>query len=410
MGKSITCRICGNKDLKQFLSLGTTPLANSFLKKEELDEKEEKYPLNLVFCDKCKLVTLSHVVDAEKMFSNYVYVTSTTKTFRDHFTKMGMDLAEEFGLDDGSLAVDIGSNDGVLLSGFKSKGVKVVGVEPAANIAKIAELNGVPTINDFFGSSSVLKIVGKHGKADVVTATNVFAHINDIKTVLKNVKYLLKEDGVFVIEIQYFMDTIKTMNFDNVYHEHLSYFTLTSLKNLFEMNGMNIFKVEHVDTHGGSLRVFIQKNGGFREPDSSVKEFLVNEEKMGVDDFKMYESFGKKVYDAKEVLVNHIKTMTRQGKKIAAYGAPAKGNTLLNFCGIGNDAISYVVEDNPLKVGLYTPGTRIPVVSSEALDKEKPDVVLILAWNFAKEIMEKNKKHKERGVQFIVPLPEPRIV
>lgn len=381
------------------------PLANSFLKEEELGKKEERFPLEVCFCDTCKLAQLSYVVPPEKMFKKYVYVSSTTNTFKVHFAKMAEYVSNAFALNKKSLVVDIGSNDGLLLKGFQLMGANTIGVEPATNIAMIAEQNGVETINDFFNESVVKRIIAKSGNADVVTAANVFAHIGNIDNVASNVKLLLKKDGVFVIEIQYLVDMIEKMTFDNIYHEHLSYFTLTSLINFFTRHGMVVFDVQRVDTHGGSLRVFIKKSSGRFEVDKAVNEALEYEKKLGVDDFELYRQFADKVYEIKEKLRLCIADIKSKGNRIAAYGAPAKANTLLNFCQIGAQHLDYIVEDNPLKIGLYAPGVHIPVVSPKVLDENMPDYILILAWNFAKEILKKTEKYADKGVKFIIPLP-----
>ncbi|MBI4438996.1 class I SAM-dependent methyltransferase [Candidatus Woesearchaeota archaeon] len=403
------CRVCGNKELQNILSLGESPLANSFLHQKDIPN-EEFYPLELCMCRNCKLLQLSHVVSPEKMFRNYLYVTSTTKTFRDHFANMAEDLTTELGLRKGALAVDIGSNDGLLLKGFQAKGLSTIGVEPATNIAMMAEQSGVETINDFFNTNAANEIIRRKGKAELITATNVFAHVNDIKTLTHNVKSLLKDNGTFVIEIQYFMDTIEQMTFDNIYHEHLSYFTLTSLNNFFNTQGMRIFHIEHVDSHGGSLRVYIQKDNGQQETKNTVHNLLDHEQKKGINDTQLYTDFAKKVNATKNTLTSEIRKIRAAGKTIAGYGAPAKSTTLLNFCGIGKNEISYIAEDNPLKTGLLTPGTHIPVVNPAMLDENTPDYILILAWNFATEILQKTMKHAEKGTRFIIPLPTPRIV
>ncbi len=403
------CRTCSNTDLKKFLSLGTTPLANNFLTEQQL-QQEERFPLELCFCDTCKLVQLSHVVPPEVMFKNYVYVTSTTNTFKVHFTAMAKELTDEFKLQKTSLAVDIGSNDGLLLKGFQQWGVQTIGVEPAGNIAVIAEKDGVETINDFFNEAAVRQIIARKGHADIITANNVFAHINDISDVIRNVDLLLKPEGVFVIEIQYLGDMIEKMTFDNVYHEHLSYFTLTSLEQFCKRHQMEIFKVKRVDSHGGSLRVFMKRPQSLRSIDASVKDLWGYEQRLGVNDFNTYRTFAEKVYGTKEKFVGFMKRIKSEGKTVYGYGAPAKGNTLLNFCDIGKDYITYVIDDNPLKQNLFTPGTHILVVSSKILDEKKPDYVLILAWNFADEILKKTQKYAAQGVRFIVPLPEPRII
>jgi len=404
------CRICANQDLEVFLSLGKTPLANSFLSKEELEKEERKYPLELAFCLTCKLVQLTCIVPPDIMFKNYVYVSSTSNTFKIHFTKMAEDLSKEFKLNSNSLVVDIGSNDGLLLKGFQKNGIQTIGVEPAANIAEIAQKDGVETVNDFFNSNVVKQIIEKKGNADVVTANNVFAHIDNIDYVINDVKDLLKKDGIFVIEVQYFVDTIQQMTFDNVYHEHLSYFTLTSLNYFFKKHGMETFNAKRVDSHGGSLRVFVKKSEGKHEIHNDVNKILEDEKNMGIGSMDIYKKFAGKVNVVKEKLIEYIKDIKNQEKSIVGYGAPAKSTTLLNFCNIGKDFIDYIVEDNPLKIGLYTPGTHIPIVSSKMLDEQKPDYILILAWNFAEEIIDKTKNYAECNVKFIIPLPETKVV
>jgi len=401
----MTCRICGS-ETESFLSLGQTALANSYLSKEQLDEDEPKFPLELSFCDTCKVVQLNYTVPPELMFKHYLYVTSTSNTFRQHFTQYAEDVAKEFNLNENSLAVDIGSNDGLLLKGFQKFGVKTIGVEPASNVAKIAEEDGVETINDFFNDRVAAKIIETKGQADVVTANNVFAHTDTIKDIVKNVKKLLKDDGIFVIEAAYLVDMLRDMTFDSVYHEHLFYYSLTALKYFFEDNGMTIFKVQHVPSHGGSLRVFVKKQGS--SVDSSVTEML-EKEKGVVDNIETYKNFAAKVYDSKEKLVKLLKELKNQGKSIAAYGAPAKATTLLSFCEIGKDVIDYVVDDSPLKQNLFMPGSHIPIVTSEMLDSRQPDYILILAWNFAEEILKKTQKYADAGVKFIIPVPEPVI-
>lgn len=406
----LECRICKNKDLRKFLSLGGQPLANSFLTENELRTGENKFPLEICFCSNCSLVQLTHVVSPELLFKNYVYVSSTTNTFRTHFFGLSETLTKMLGLAKNSLAIDIGSNDGILLKGFQKFGVRTVGVEPATNVAMIANQDGVETINDFFNQRVVSKIIEEKGQADVVTATNVFAHVNDIHDLVKNVKALIKEDGIFVIEVPYLIDMLEKMTFDTIYHEHLSYFTVTPLMHFFQKLDMEIFKIEKVDTHGGSLRLFVKNKSTKFASDGSVGRFLNNESKIGIHNFKLYEDFAKRVFDVKAKLVSFLQKIKQAGNSIAAYGAPAKGNTLLNFCGIGKNYIDYIVDDNPLKQNLFAPGTHIPIVNSSMLDKQTPNYILILAWNFAKEIMENNKKYREAGVKFIIPLPEPTIV
>ncbi len=404
------CHICGSEGIMPFLSLGETALANSYLSKEQLSQPERKFPLEVAFCEVCKLVQLTCVVPPELLFGHYLYVTSTSNTFRIHFTKYAEDIAKEFSLDENSLVVDIGSNDGLLLKGFQKFGVKVVGVEPAENLAELANRDGVETVNDYFDSSVVDKILSSKGKADIITANNVFAHTTTIHDIAKNVKRLLKDDGVFIIEAAYFVNMLRDMTFDGIYHEHLFHYSLTPLDYFFRKNGMQVFRVQVVPSHGGSLRVFVKKAESERPVDSSVAEMLQNEKELGIHDFKTYEDFAKRVYANREKLVKLVRELKSQGKSIAGYGAPAKATTLLSFCNLGSDVIDYIVDDSPLKQSLYLPGMHIPIVSSDMLDKKQPDCLIILAWNFAEEILKKTKKYADAGVKFIIPVPEPVVV
>lgn len=288
--------------------------------------------------------------------------------------------------------------------------MRAVGIEPAGNIVQIAREQGIDTIHDFFHEGVVEDILRFKGKADLVTANNVFAHVADIKTLTQNVKNVLKEKGVFVIEVQYLLDTLKNITFDNVYHEHLSYFCMLSLEEFFKRQEMEIFHVDHVDSHGGSLRVFIQKQGGIFPVDASVHDTLQEEIQFGLDKPETYEQFAEKIYHIRKMLQDFIQNAEHEGKIIAGYGAPAKATTLLAFCGITHKHIRYIVEDNPLKHGMMVPFARIPIVGREMLEKQPPQYLMVLAWNFADEILKKNEKFREKGGQFFVPLPQPRIL
>lgn len=402
------CRGCKTNDAQTFLKLGESPLANSFVKKEDAHIPCETFPLELAYCTSCHLVQLTHVVNPSKLFSHYVYVSSTTKTFHKHFKEMADKLTQKCNLTRESTAVDIGSNDGLLLKFFKENGVQIIGVEPAENLAKVANENGLTTINAFFGNESANTILQNNGKVDVVTANNVFAHIEDIHDVTENVKKILKPNGVFVIEFQYLFRTIEDMTFDNVYHEHLYYYSLTSIKNFFKIHNMEIFDVEEVDTHGGSLRIYVQNQGAANPISSNVTNLLDQENEKGVTELKTYEKFAQRVQNVKTSLNNYIKDLKQKGKVVVGYGAPAKSTTLMAFAQLSKNQIDYVVEDNPLKQGLLTPGTHIPVESREKLQTNKPDAIVIFAWNFAPEIMEKISYLKQDGVEFFVPLPTPK--
>lgn len=402
------CRICKSSELIKFLSLGKTPLVNSFLKKEQLKSKEPAYPLDVYLCKNCNLVQLVDVVPPEIMFRNYVYISGISDTMNIHFLKLAEDAVKNFNLNSKSLIVDIGGNDGTLLNAFKNFGVRTLNIEPAVNIAKISRENGIETINDFWSEETALKIRDLKGEAKIIIGTNVFAHVNNLDDFMKGVKTLLSDDGVFVIEVPYLVDLIKLEEFDTIYHEHLSYFALKPLTTLFSRFGMNLFDVKRELVHGGSIRVFVKKRK--IEPSNSVKELLELEKREGLHSLRTYENFAKDVESIRRKLISLLKELTGGGKKIVGYGAPAKGNVLLNFCKIGGDLLEYVVDKTPIKQGLYTPGMHIPVFPTEKILEDMPDYVLILAWNFADEIMKQQQKYKELGGKFIIPIPEPKII
>lgn len=404
------CRVCKGSDLEKVLALGPTPLANAFLTKDQLDQAEYYYPLDLYFCNDCGFVQLGHVVSPQILFENYVYVSSTSLVFVDHFRKMAEHEFIKFSLKANSLVIDIGSNDGILLKPFKKLGATVLGIEPAKHIAELARKNGVETIIEFFSTDIAKKIIKKMGKADIVSATNVFAHIDDLDEVIEGLKILLKDDGVFIMEAPYLVDFIEKRYFDLVYHEHLSYWSVNSLIKLFERFDMTVFDVEKVAVHGGTIRVYIKKRVGKYKTEKNVDKYLLLEKKTRLAEKKTYINYANLVLENKAKLVTLLTNLKTKGKTIAAYGAPAKGNTILNFFSIGSEVLNFVVDDSPFKQGLYTPGKHIPVVSSSEIYRKKPDYLLILAWNFAQSIMDMHKKYKYAGGKFIIPVPKPKII
>lgn len=391
------CRSCDSNELKLTVSLGMSPLANNLLK--NVDDEDELFPLEVLYCENCHNSQLSCVVPPEKMFDNYLYVSSTTKTFREHFAKAAEEYIEELKLTSESVVVDIGSNDGIALLPFVQRDVRVVGVEPAMNIAKIANEKGVETINSYFDASVVEKIVDKFGRVDLVTASNVFAHSDLLKGIAENTFSMLKNDGTFIIEVQYLVDTIKDMTFDNIYHEHVNYWSVTSLKNFFDKLGFLITKVKHIDTHGGSIRVYVKRKGF--PVDESVKMYLVCEEEFGITSKGTYDLFYEKIQKVKKNVNRNLKSLKELGLKIAGYGSPAKATTSLNYFEVGTNFIDYVVEDNALKHNKFLPGVKIPIRSKQHLFDDRPDVVVIMAWNFANEIKHNNKELIESGIRFI---------
>lgn len=405
------CRICKGKKLKRVFSLGKTPPANSFLTKNEVKKNTEKwFSLSVNICTNCRQLQLSHVVNPDILFKNYVYVSSTSPVFIKHFEDYAKNVAIKINLKKGDLVIDIGSNDGILLKPFKKLGAKVLGVDPAVKIAKEASKQGIETLSQYFTENLGEKIYKKYGGAKVITANNVFAHINNIDDVIEASKKILSDDGIFVNESPYLAVFLQNNLFDTIYHEHLSYYSVKPLDIFFKRHGMRIFDVEETGSHGGSIRVFVCRLNAKYKTQKSVSALLKKEVKLDLDNIKTYLEFAKRVDKNKTELNKLLKNLKKQGKSIAGYGAPAKGNTLLNYFKIGDNILDYIVDDSSYKQGLYTPGTHIPVVSSEQLKKNKPDYILLLAWNFAKPLMEKLSNFKNSGGHFIIPVPEPKIV
>jgi SAM-dependent methyltransferase len=403
------CRICKGANLHRFLSLGDQPHCNRFLRKEELGRQEPSYPLDVYFCEDCGLVQLGYVVPPEVMFRDYPYVSGTTVTLGRHFHQLSRDIVEKFSLAAGSRIVDIGSNDGTFLRGFQKQGMHVLGVDPAINIARMANEAGIETIPDFFGRRVAEEIVREWGNADVITAAGVFYHIPDLDDVVEGVRVLLSDDGVFVVQANYLLDMLEKNSFDNIYHEHLHYYSLKPLIALFQRFDMEVFDVGRNSIHGGSLVIHVRK-GIAGAPSKSVDALLAHETQRGVYALDTYRYFAVQVRRIRDELLAILGDLRAKGKRIAAYGAPAKGNTMLNYCRIGPDLVEYAVEKNPLKAGLFTPGMHIPVISEEDAWQNHPDYYLILPWNFLDEFLEKEKVFRERGGRFIVPIPEPHIV
>lgn len=383
------------------LDLGAQPPANAFLKPEEL-ARERSFPLEVFFCRSCTLLQLLHVVAPELLFCNYVYVSSTSPVFRQHFEECAVDIMNRY-LVPGQLAVDIGSNDGILLKPLKARGARVLGVDPARDIATRATREGIPTVPEFFTPIIARAIRARMGPAQVITATNMFAHTDGTAGVLAGVRELLDPHGVFIVEAAYLVDFLESRLFDTVYHEHVAYYSVRSLRELVSRAGFDVVDVQRVASHGGSIRAAIAADG--RVPARAVAQAIEDEQRRGLDREKTYHDFARQVEENKIKLAALVAELTATGKRIVGYGAPAKGNTLLNYMGI--TSLEYIVDDSPFKQGLYTPGTHIPVVPFERLASDHPDYILILAWNFADAIME---KCQSIGAQFIIPVPTPAIV
>ena len=378
------CRSCGNVKLKRVVSLGYQPLANNLLNKKS--EKCELYPLELNYCDNCHNCQLSVAVDPKKMFSNYLYISSTSASFREHFVAATKNYVKEFKLKPKkSYIIDIGSNDGVALKPFKDLGFKnILGVEPAKNLAKLANKNKIKTFNGFLDKKNIKKI---KKNADLILASNVFAHSDNLKEMAECMIHLLSKKGTIIIEVQYLMNTLKDLTFDNIYHEHYNYWSLISLINFFKQFQVKVFKAEKISTHGGSIRIYIKKDKNIKI-EKSVKELIKEEEKFGIKNFKTYQDFGEKVYKIRENVIKNLKILKKNKETIVGYGAPAKATTALNFFGISKE-IDYIVEDNKMKHNKFVPGVKIPIYSKDKILKKKP-LVLVLAWNFFKEIKKNN--------------------
>ena len=406
-----SCRMCNSNSLVEAMSLTPTPPGNDFLAKSELGRDEQTYPLDLYFCEECHHIQLGHVVDPKILYQkNYSYVSATSAYFVNHLKHYAKDMVERFDLKPGDLAVDIGSNDGTCLSFFKDKGMKVVGVDPATEIAGKATENGIDTIADFFGYRLAVELRKKYGTAKYITSHNACAHIDNLFDVVKGVEHWLDADGVFVLEVGYFVDVYSNTWFDTVYHEHVDYHTVAPFEKLFNRVGMELISVERISPQGGSIRVMAQKKGGIIKRDDSVDELIALEAKLGLNKAETLHKLNHKISQVRDKLHNLIHSLKADGKSIAGFGAPTKATTLMAHFGLDATVLDFIVDDNPLKQGLFTPITHIPVLSADALYKMKPDYVLILAWNFAEPIMQTHKKYSEQVGQFILPMPNPEIV
>lgn len=405
-----TCRLCGSKHVELVLKLEPTPPANAFVAASERNKPQQAFPLDIFFCNDCCHVQMLDIVDPELLFSQYVYVSGTSPVFVKHFEEYAGTIIKNYALKQGDLVVDIGSNDGTLLSFFQKAGMKVLGIDPAIDIAADATKRGIETWNGFFDATSAKRIITEKARARVVTANNVFAHIDDLGGVVDNIKAILAPDGVFVFEVSYLVDVFEKTLFDTIYHEHLSYHSVLALQPFFAAHGMELIDAERVSSHGGSLRGTAQLKGGPHKTSSRVAETITAEKKLGLDKAETLKAFSAKIDRIGNELRKLLLKLKTEGKTIAAYGAPAKATTLMHHFQIGVDVIDFVVDDSPLKVGLFTPGMHIPVVSSKEMYERKPNAVVVLAWNFADSIIEKHKAFTEAGGNFIVPLPEVKIV
>jgi len=406
----LKCRACHAPGLFPALDLGCLPLANSLLSKDQLTEPEDRFALELYLCRECALVQIGETVPPERLFRNYVYASSFSETMLSHAQELTRRLARERGLGAGSTVVEIASNDGYLLQYYKALGIGVLGIEPAENIAQIAEeTRGIPTVVDFFGPELAARLAGAGQQADVIHAHNVFAHVPDPGSLIEGCRQLLRPDGLVLIEAPYVRELVEKIEFDTIYHEHFSYFSLTAADRIVRARNMIVSDVELVPIHGGSLRLFIT-HAGAAPQSPRVIDMLEDEAACGLAAPEYFADFASTVKNLQQDLTGLLRTLKDQGHSIAAYGASAKGSTLMNAFGIDGRLIDFVVDRSPLKQGKYTPGNHLPILSPDALMEHRPDDVLLLTWNFADEILNQQHAYREAGGRFIIPLPDLQVV
>lgn len=403
----MSCFICGEKKLYKFLSLGHQPPSDAFLRAADLLKPEATYPLELCLCQSCYLVQLNYAVDPEKLFRDYVYNTSSNNSLKKSFESLVNNLVKRFNLNSSDLAIDIGSNDGTLLSYYWPYKIKILGVDPSS-VAELALRKKIPTIVDFFSNKLAGKIAKKYGRAKIITATNVFAHVEKLDDFVAGVKDLLTDDGVFVSESGYLLDFIEKLQYDSVYHEHLRYYSLKPLKILFKKFGLEIIDVERGTIHGGTIIVYAAKKNKYPIA-KRVAELIRLEEKFGLYKKETFVNFAGRVKKNKLAIQKLIIDLKSRGKNIVGVGAPAKGNTLLNYCNLDEDLIDYLAEKSEFKIGAFSPGMHLPVVDESRLFKDQPDYALMLSWNIADELMPKIKNKGYKG-KFIIPHPKPKII
>ena len=405
----LSCIVCSQQTVERFLDLGSTALANKFLTNEELSKPEAKYPLQVGFCHTCGHVQLTEEVPPSAMFEDYLYVSSASDTLKAHLFDLSDIVVKRRNLGAKDLVIDIGCNDGTLLTGFKRHGVRTLGVDPAQNLAALTKNNGIERYVGFFNSKTAKEILAKWGPASAMTATNTFPHIPALQDFVEGIKIALAPGGAFVIEAHYLVDILEQCAFDTIYHEHISYWALGPMMYLFEKHDMQVVNAERLPLHHGQLRVTVQRKGE-GSPEPSVKEILESERRLGLHKIATYRRFAQKTMQLKEDLQRILKEFRANGKKIVGYGAPAKGNTLLGFLEIGPDLVAYIADKSPLKQGRYCPGVHIPVVPPDRLLADQPDYVVLLAWNFVDEILSQQGEYLRRGGKFIVPVPDVKIL
>jgi SAM-dependent methyltransferase len=404
------CRLCGRALRRTFVDLGMSPLCESFLDAAELNAMEPFYPLHVRICDDCLLAQLETYVPAAEIFGgDYAYFSAFSDSWVEHARVYAEAMIDRLDLSGGSLVVELASNDGYLLQHFVRRGIPSLGIDPAGNVAEAARGRGVETVVDFFGADLAERLVAERGHADLVVANNVLAHVPDVNDFVEGIRTLLSPDGVATIEVPHLVRLIEGLQFDTIYHEHYSYFSFHTLVRLFREHALQVFDVQELPSHGGSLRVFVHHDGE-AQPENAVAELLEGEQEGGYDSPEGYDGFGERVAETKRRLLELLIALRADGKRIAGYGAPGKGNTLLNYCGIRTDFLDYTVDRNPGKHGKFLPGTHIPVHPPERLAETRPDYVLVLPWNLKREIATQLEYVREWGARLIVPIPDPEVL
>jgi SAM-dependent methyltransferase len=406
-----TCRFCGTDLRYSFVDLGMSPLCERYVPADRLDEMEPFYPLLALVCHECLLVQLGEYVAAEDIFSEYAYFSSYSDSWVEHARRYAHRMIAELGLGPKSLVVEVASNDGYLLQHFLEQGVPVLGIEPAANVARVAEGRGVPTIVRFFGRALAHELAAQGRKADLVVGNNVLAQVPDLNDFVEGLAAILKPSGTLTLEFPHLLRLIEGNQFDTIYHEHFSYFSLHTAQRILEAHGLAVFDVEELPTHGGSLRIFAAPSGSGRTNGAGrLERVRAEEQRAGLTTLEGYGSFAPRVAEAKWRLLEFLIGARRSGRTVVGYGAPGKGNTLLNYCGVRTDLLDFVVDRNPYKQGKFLPGTRVPIHAPERLREARPDYVLILPWNLEREIVSQLAYIREWGGRFVVPIPSVRII
>ena len=401
------CRFCAAPLRHTFVDLGMSPLCESYLPAEKLDEMEPFYPLHVRVCERCFLVQVREYVRAEDIYSDYAYFSSYSDSWLEHARQYVDAMIERFGLGPQSRVVEVASNDGYLLQHFVARGVPVLGIEPAANVARVAQQKGIPTLVKFFGCRTAGELVAESGRADLLLGNNVLAHVPELNGFVAGLKLLLAPRGVITMEFPHLMRLVEGNQFDTIYHEHFSYLSLLAVQRVFAAHGLVIFDLEELSTHGGSLRLYARHARDTSKPvRPAVAELRDRELAAGYGRIETYLDFGERVAETKRRLLEFLITARREGKQVAGYGAPGKGNTLLNYCGIRTDMLAYTVDRSPHKQGMFLPGTHVPIHAPERIAQTKPDYILILPWNLKEEIISQLAYARQWGARFVVPIPE----